>query len=159
MTVAAYRDRTTGRYPVTPSEIRANATVLYGDVPPQAVLDAQNLDPVTATAQPSYDPSKQSISEGAPKLVNGQWQQTWALANLPSPQRITYKADVWRRSSPEQASIIDTELQKLDVQRRRLWDDAAYLDHSDSQVAFFYQMLTSTFGAAEADRIMAPSNV
>ncbi len=72
---------------------------------------------------------------------------------------ITYKADVWRRATEAQAAVIDTELQKLDVRRRRMWDDSMYLDHSDELVAFFRTMLTQTFGATEANRILAPSNV
>lgn len=74
-------------------------------------------------------------------------------------QSLTYKADVWRRATDAQAAVIDTELQKLDVRRRRMWDDAMYLDHADELVVFFRTMLSQTFGAAEADRILAPSNV
>lgn len=70
---------------------------------------------------------------------------------------ITYKADVWRRATNDQAATIDTELTKLDVRMRRLWDDAAYLDHSQPEFLLLQQTMTAAFGAAETARILAPS--
>lgn len=77
---------------------------------------------------------------------------------LPGPPVITYKADVWRRSSAEQAAAIDTELTKLDVRMRRLWDDAQYLDHSTEEFLLLRTTMIGAFGQAEADRILAPSD-
>lgn len=77
----------------------------------------------------------------------------------PVSSGITYKADVWRRASPEQAAAIDTELTKLDVKMRRLWDDAAYIDHNAEEFTLLMQTMVAAFGEEEAARIMAPSDV
>lgn len=162
MTVAAYRDRASGRYPVTVSEIRDRAGALFGTEPPADILASLKIDPVQATTPPSYDASKQMLTEGEPALSNGEWRQTWIVSALPpGPPGITYKADVWRRlmAYPEKAAVLDTELTKLNVVMRRLWDDASYLSHDAPEFQLLYQTMTTAFGKSEADRILAPSDV
>lgn len=160
MTVAAYRDRASGRYPVFVPEIRERAGALFGDEPPSDVLASLGLDPVQTVAVPSYDASKQTASEGAPVQSGGVWKQTWVLSDLPPPPPgITYKADVWRRVTDTQAAVLDTELTKLNVRSRRMWDDATYLSHDADEFQLLYQTMTTAFGKSEADRILAPSNV
>lgn len=160
MTVAAYRDRASGRYPVTVSEIRDRAGALFGAEPPADILASLKIDPVQATTPPTYDASKQMLTEGEPALSNGEWRQTWIVSALPpGPPGITYKADVWRRVTDTQAAILDTELTKLNVRSRRMWDDATYLSHDADEFQLLYQTMTTAFGKSEADRILAPSDV
>lgn len=160
MTVAAYRDRSSGAYPITADQVRARSMMLYGQDPPPAALVQANVEPVEAVAPPSYDATKQTVSEGLPVKQNGVWVQTWVVQALPAPPpAITYKADVWRRATSEQAAIIDTELTKLDVRMRRLWDDASYLDHSTPEFDLLRGTMLTAFGEEETDRILAPSNV
>lgn len=162
MTVAAYRDRASGRYPVFVPEIRDRAGALFGDEPPQDVIEALGLDPVQAVEPPTINPATETLREGEPEKMGSTWRQKWIIeAATPAPvaPKITYKADVWRRASPEQAAVIDTELTKLDVRMRRLWDDAAYLDHSQPEFLLLQQTMTAAFGKTETDRILAQSNV
>lgn len=158
--IAGYRDKSTGAYPVTADQVRTRAMMLYGAEPPPAALMQANVDPVLSSAQPSYDTTTQTIVEGAPIKQGGDWVQTWTVQQLPpSPPAVTYKADVWRRATSEQAAIIDTELTKLDVRMRRLWDDASYLDHSTPEFDLLRGTMLTAFGEEETNRILAPSNV
>ncbi|ALN73530.1 hypothetical protein [Aureimonas sp. AU20] len=94
-------------------------------------------------------------------LTDAEWAEYQKMQSDPpliSQATITYKADVWRRSTEEQAAAIDTELTKLDVRMRRLWDDAQYLDHSTEEFALLQATMLQAFGQAETDRILAPSN-
>lgn len=162
MTVAAYRDRATGRYPITLDDLRRSAGMLFGDEPTPDVLEFVGVDPVTATAPPAYDPATQSLAEGAPGSDSGAWFQTWVVAPLPPAPAApvhTFKADVWRRATDAQAAVIDTELTKLNVRMRRLWDDAAYLDHSTEEFALLRSTMAAAFGESETARILAPSDV
>ena len=114
-------------------------------VPPERYISARYIraDPESALA--IYQ-----TREKTPEMIE---------AEKPQPgQLITYKADVWRRSSAEQAAAIDTELTKLDVRMRRLWDDAQYLDHSTEEFTLLRTTMIGAFGQAEADRILAPSD-
>lgn len=85
MTVAAYRDRATGRYPITLDDLRRSAGMLFGDEPTSDVLEFVGVDPVTTTAPPTYDPATQTLAEGAPGSDGGSWFQTWVVAALPPP--------------------------------------------------------------------------
>ncbi|WP_062235898.1 hypothetical protein [Aureimonas sp. N4] len=85
MTVAAYRNRVSGRYPVTLEEVRQSAGALFGDEPPVEVLEELGLDPVEALEPPTYDPTTHMLTEGDPVLSGGVWRQTWAVVALPLP--------------------------------------------------------------------------
>lgn len=91
MTTVAYRDRTTGRYPITLAEVRASVNMLFGPEPTQDVLDAANVDAVLSTPPPPYDAATHALSEGAPIMeipVEGEpniWFQTWQVTALPPP--------------------------------------------------------------------------
>ncbi|WP_019998866.1 DUF4376 domain-containing protein [Aureimonas ureilytica] len=97
MTVAAYRDRASSRYPVFTPEIREKAGALFGDEPPAEVLDALGLDPVQATTPPTYDPAKQTLSEGEPAKSGDAWKQTWTVGKLPAPSVEAVNAERDRR--------------------------------------------------------------
>jgi len=99
MTVVAYRDRKAGLYPVFTSAIRDQSDVLFGDEPPQEVLDKFGLDPVQAVAPPSYDPAQKVLREGVPELVNDHWRQTWVVSNIPAPDDAAVNAERDRRLS------------------------------------------------------------
>jgi hypothetical protein len=85
MTVAAYRDRASGRYPMSLGEVRSLAGVLFGDEPDAAALDGANVDPVEASAPPAYDPATHMLTEGDPQQNGGIWRQTWTVSVLPPP--------------------------------------------------------------------------
>lgn len=85
MTVAAYRDRASGRYPMSLDEVRLLAGVLFGDEPDTAALDGADVDPVGASTPPAYDPATHMLTEGIPQQSGGIWRQTWTVSVLPPP--------------------------------------------------------------------------
>jgi len=85
MTVAAYRDRASGRYPITLADIRESVPMLFGEEPTPDVLDAADADPVQVSDPPSFDPATHSLTEGAPERVAGSWRQTWIVVAIPPP--------------------------------------------------------------------------
>ncbi|WP_062233247.1 hypothetical protein [Aureimonas sp. N4] len=85
MTVAAYRDRASGRYPIALEEVRQSAGALFGDEPPVELLEELGLDPVEAVEPPAYDPTTHMLTEGDPVRAGDGWRQTWAVTALPPP--------------------------------------------------------------------------
>ncbi len=85
MTVAAYRDRASGHYPLSPEEVRQSAGALFGDEPPAELLDKLGLDPVEAAEPPAYDASTHMLAEGDPVRLGEAWRQTWTVTALPPP--------------------------------------------------------------------------
>lgn len=85
MTVAAYRDRETGAFPLSILDVRARAGVLFGDEPSDAILEAAGVDRVQTTDRPDYDPETQTVREGEPVLSAGVWRQTWIVEPIPAP--------------------------------------------------------------------------
>ncbi|MFH5927565.1 hypothetical protein [Roseomonas xinghualingensis] len=74
---------------------------------------------------------------------------------LPAP--ITWKSDVWRRCTPEEAAILDAALAQASVQERRLWDDSTQLEHDKSEFATLCDRMTAVFGAERTAVLLAPS--
>jgi len=83
MTIAAYRDRVTGFYPISQAEIRNRSDVLFGAEVPKAVMDELGMDGVQSTPPPTYDASRQTIMEGPPTKDGPFWYQTWLISDLP----------------------------------------------------------------------------
>ena len=54
-----------------------NPQVSFPSEPNNSLLASYNVFPLTATAQPSYDPITQNLTEGTPALVGGVWTQVW----------------------------------------------------------------------------------
>lgn len=159
MNVVYYRNRTNGEFPIGLSQIRNSVPILFGSTPTQEILDLANVDPVYESSQPAYDSSKEYISEREPKFINNRWYQSWEIKALEVFQApvVTYKGDVWRRVTVEQANQLDTEIQKLGVRERNLWSDSLHLDHSDPFFIMLREEMLSQWGQAETDRILAPS--
>lgn len=162
MTVAAYRDRITGHYPITLDELRRSAGMLFGEEPNKAVLDYVNVDPVEAVTPPVYDTSTQALAEGMPSLSGATWLQTWAVTDLP-PQPvqpiITYKSDIWRRCTDAEAAILDNALDEAPVKMRRMWDDSTQIESTAPEFAMFRGQMVAAFGEARTAELLAPSEV
>lgn len=160
MTVAAYRDRSSGAYPITAEQVRSRSMMLYGDTPPQAALDGANVDPVETVDPPAYDTATQTLAEGQPAKQNGSWVQTWQVTDIPAqppvPQ-ITFKTAIWRRCTEEEAAILDNALEEAPVKMRRLWDDSTQIESSAPEFAMFRAQMVAAFGEARTAEILAPS--
>ncbi|MBB5765716.1 hypothetical protein ABEV34_11850 [Methylorubrum rhodesianum] len=80
-----------------------------------------------------------------------------AAAGPTSQPSITYKADLWRRCTDEEADAIDGALKAAPVRQRRLFEDAQYLDHADESFVFARAALSELFGEARAAALLAIS--
>lgn len=70
---------------------------------------------------------------------------------------ITYKADIWRRMTSEEATMIYADLQDADVRLRATFEAAQFIDHSDDLFPTLLGAITARLGAARAAVILAPS--
>jgi len=69
----------------------------------------------------------------------------------------TAKADIWRRASDAEAAQIAAGLDALPLRKRRIYDDATYLDHSDPLFAELLAGFIGAFGQARASELLAAS--
>lgn len=75
---------------------------------------------------------------------------------VPAPA-LTYKADLWRRATDDEAAVIWQALSQQPIRKQRLFADCDYLDHADADFAEFRDGLVSAFGQPRADELLAPS--
>lgn len=160
MTVAAYRDRTTGRYPITLDDLRRSAGMLFGDEPTPDVLDFVGVDPVTATEPPVHDPAMKTLAEGAPGSDGSGWFQTWTLTDVPQPPPmpvIVSPADLWRRATEAEAEAIEAAMSSQPLRIRRLFERASTYQSDDPLWPLLYGSAVELFGAERAAELLAAS--
>lgn len=67
-------------YPYSISQLRSdNPTISFPASPSVADLAVWGVFPVAVTERPAYNPVTESVDEGTPQQVGGQWQQTWVV--------------------------------------------------------------------------------
>lgn len=72
-------------------------------------------------------------------------------------RKITYKADLYRRATDDEAEKIEAALAAAPVRQRRLFEAAQYLDHADAEFSAMRTALVGLFGEARADELLAAS--
>jgi hypothetical protein len=97
--------------------------------------------------------------QGRSRLVNGQVVTTTAEPTEIIRESITYKADIWRRVTDEEAEIIDATLNTLPVRKQRLYNDAQFISHSDEMFTELMAGFVAAFGEERAEEILAPSTI
>lgn len=70
---------------------------------------------------------------------------------------ITYKADIWRRATDEEAETIVAVLAQQPTRKQRLFNDATVLSHADPEFAELTAGFVVAFGQDRADELLAPS--
>lgn len=70
---------------------------------------------------------------------------------------ITYKADLYRRCTDEEAEAIEVALAGAPVRQRRLFESAQFLNHADPVFATMHEAMVGMFGAERADELLAAS--
>lgn len=91
------------------------------------------------------------------------WLGGWSIedprAAPPTPPApvITFKADLWRRATPEEAQVMSADLQDADAQLRELYLAVQYLDHTAPEFGVLRSSLVARFGEKRADELLAPS--
>lgn len=79
------------------------------------------------------------------------------IESTPAGPVITYKADIYRRCTDDEADAIEMALAAAPVRQRRLFESALHLDHSDDAFAFAQEALVGMFGEKRASELLAAS--
>lgn len=78
-------------WPYSLSQLRADEpSRSFSASPSDAELAFYGVFRVQPQPQPAYDPAEQRVTEAAPALVDGSWQQAWELVELTDAERETY---------------------------------------------------------------------
>ena len=75
----------------------------------------------------------------------------------PELQLFTYKADIWRRATDEEAVTLDAALKAAPLRLQRLFDGATRLVHDDPDFGSLKVGIAQAVGQARADELLAPS--
>lgn len=70
---------------------------------------------------------------------------------------LTYKSDIIKRMTDDEVDTFETLLLQTTARMRLTWETILAVYHLDPFFPEFYGMFVDTFGAAEADRILAVS--
>lgn len=114
--------------------------------------------------EPVLHPSLEVVA--VPEEVEPNWRREEGVFHppaliviepVPVSPVITFKADIWRRCTDEEAASIDEALKAATIRQRRLFEDAQYLDHADEAFAFAHAALVSLFGETRASELLAAS--
>jgi hypothetical protein len=108
-------NQTAEKYPYTIGELRRdNPNTSFPKRPSDELLAGWGVYPVANVDSPTFDYATQNLTEGAPSLVDGQWQQTWVITDATSEeiaQRAAQQADDTR--SKRDQLIADTDWMAL----------------------------------------------
>jgi hypothetical protein len=103
------------KYPYTIGNLRKdNPNTSFPKRPSDEMLEGWNVYVVARVDRPDVDYITQNLTEGAPVLVDGQWQQTWVITDATSDevaQRAAQQADDIR--SKRDQLIADTDWMAL----------------------------------------------
>lgn len=113
------------------------------------------------------------IPAGAVQITDEQWSELlshsgarrWSGGELvsvaqppaPAPDRRTAKADIWRRATDDEAVTIAQGLDALPLRKRQIYNEAAYLDHSDPLFDELVAGFVQAFGEARTSELLAAS--
>ena len=95
------RDQVAEQYPYTISDLRRDHPATSFPARPSAAMLADwGVYPVRATERPEHDPIAQTVTEGAPEHVGGEWVQTWVVSSATAGEKAErvqrHMADVTR---------------------------------------------------------------
>lgn len=123
------------------------------------VWELFKAEPHLAEGNDVRDVSKvKGIAVGWVANANGTYSAPPPVVSAPiSGPRVTFKADLYRRTTEEEAEAIETSLMAVSVKQRRLFESAAYLGHDDDLFATMHTALVEMFGEARADELLAAS--
>lgn len=76
----------------------------------------------------------------------------------PDPIIIVYPADLWRRTTDEEAEAIDAAVQEQPLRLRRLFEMAQTFQSDDELWPLLMGAATDLFGEARALELLAPSD-
>ncbi|GEM_PF-6902859 len=107
MSIVAYRNRTTGQYPITDAILRQEYPALaIPAVLTEAEFDFFNIDPVFATPQPALT-RLQTAQEVEPVETNGTWAQQWQVVDITAGMSADQLAALKQQIATEQAAAFN----------------------------------------------------
>lgn len=69
-----------------------------------------------------------------------------------------YKTDVWRRTTEEEAEVLDERIQNSSTKRRRMWEDSRSIEHDSDYFLVLRDQMVEAFGEKRTDELLYPSN-
>lgn len=69
----------------------------------------------------------------------------------------TFKADIWRRATEQEAEAIEAMLSQQSARIRGLWYDSSYILHTDELFQLAWDNAVQAFGEGRAGELLAPS--
>lgn len=69
----------------------------------------------------------------------------------------TYKSDIWRRATEQEAEAIEQMLANQSARIRGLWYDSSYILHTDELFQLAWDNAVQAFGEERAGELLAPS--
>lgn len=69
----------------------------------------------------------------------------------------TYKSDIWRRATEQEAEVIEQMLAQQSARIRGLWHDTSYILHTDELFQLAWDNAVQAFGEERAGELLAPS--
>ena len=85
--------------------------------------------------------------------------QVCEFEDILEPSHITYKTDIWRRCTDEEAILLEQALTNAPAKLRRLFNDANVIEHDSPEFVYLRAGIEKAVGVSRADVILAPSNV
>lgn len=87
------------------------------------------------------------------------WGEPASFAPSPAPAAITFKADIWRRATDEEAPVLVSLLEQQSLRKQMIFRDCGYLDHSDPDFLLLKAAVAQALNSEErASLILAPSD-
>lgn len=109
-----------------------------------------NAFPVTATAKPAYDYTK-NVSEADPELVNGVWTQVWEVTDATDAEKTERLGVQWDKIRKQRNhELVDTDWTQL--------PDAPITAEKKAEVVVFRQALRDVTSQANPFDITWPAN-
>jgi hypothetical protein len=70
---------------------------------------------------------------------------------------ITYKADIWRRVTEDEAETLYNAIEALPIKDKMVFKEASYLDHFHEEFSLVENNMITLFGETRTAELLAPS--
>jgi len=107
-----YRNRATGAYPVTATDIRYahRANVSFGPTLSDDTVEQLGYDIVQVDAQPPHDPATHWLQVQQPQIIAEVWRQGWAVVAYTNEELAAKAAAAYAASVPQSVTMRQARL-------------------------------------------------
>lgn len=107
-------NQTAEKYPYSIGQLRRdNPNTSFPKRPSDATLAEWGVYPVTRVDRPEHDAITQTVTEGAPKLVKGEWRQTWVVTDASAEEIAERKERALQTAKNQRAAAYRDEADPL----------------------------------------------